>query len=556
MEIGLSNASAALERLVPTPRSAVLTSAPVSFDDVRFGVEPGYGDAAMPLRGLRSATPGVMLAVHIGPDAGSLPPEGYTLTVGGAAGEPTATIAAADPAGAFYGAQTLAGLVTYDAQVAQVPGVVVRDWPELSWRGTIEGFYGPPWSQADRLAHLRFAAAHKMNTYVYAPKDDPFHRARWREPYPAAELDRLRELVATARAAHVRFVFTISPGLSMVYSDPAELDRLFMKLEQVWDIGVRDIGLLFDDIEPELVHEADIEAFGASAGSSARAHVAVCREVHDRFLGPRGSERPLLMVPTDYAGVDRSAYRDLLARELPGDVLVWWTGRDIVVGDVTRPHIDAAAESYGHRLLLWDNFPVNDFDSSRLFLGPLVGRTGDLAGASFGGVTANPMPHAAASEIALATVADWAWNPTAYDPALSHRRVRDALGGGPAIESLIDACSAWPPSTPRYPELSALIAAVLNGQSAEGLEAIFRAMTSVVDANTDQLARLVGEVRPWLEAQAAMGQAGLAALHHLRSPSAETRAVAGKALAAAQAHEVDVLKAAIPPFVERILQRH
>ena len=40
---------------------------------------------------------------------------------------------------------------------------------------------------------------HSMNTYIYAPKDDPYHRKLWREPYPAEQMERLRALAAAAR---------------------------------------------------------------------------------------------------------------------------------------------------------------------------------------------------------------------------------------------------------------------------------------------------------------------------------------------------------------------
>ena len=55
-------------------------------------------------------------------------------------------------------------------------------------RGAIEGFYGKPWSMDDRTRHLEFLGRMKANTYVYSPKDDPFARDRWREPYPAATI--------------------------------------------------------------------------------------------------------------------------------------------------------------------------------------------------------------------------------------------------------------------------------------------------------------------------------------------------------------------------------
>ena len=73
-----------------------------------------------------------------------------------------------------------------------VPGVVVRDEPGLAKRGMIEGFYGAPWTAAARTAMMRFAGQNKMNSYVYAPKLDPYHREKWRDPVPrrAAEAAR------------------------------------------------------------------------------------------------------------------------------------------------------------------------------------------------------------------------------------------------------------------------------------------------------------------------------------------------------------------------------
>ena len=56
-------------------------------------------------------------------------------------------------------------------------------------RGVIEGFYGPPWSHADRLWLVERIGSWGMNRYVYAPKDDPLHRAEWRTPYSAERLD-------------------------------------------------------------------------------------------------------------------------------------------------------------------------------------------------------------------------------------------------------------------------------------------------------------------------------------------------------------------------------
>ncbi|MDZ7731697.1 MAG: beta-N-acetylglucosaminidase domain-containing protein [Acidimicrobiia bacterium] len=82
-------------------------------------------------------------------------------------------------------------------------------------RGVIEGFYGPPWSWDDRRhVSSRVCHGHGMTHYVYAPKDDPLHRARWREPYPDDELDHFERLVSDGT---LEVGFAISPGLSIDY---------------------------------------------------------------------------------------------------------------------------------------------------------------------------------------------------------------------------------------------------------------------------------------------------------------------------------------------------
>ena len=119
-------------------------------------------------------------------------------------------------------------------------------------RGIVEGFYGTPWQQAERLDMLAFCGQHDFNAYIYAPKDDPYHRAKWREPYPEAKMQELAELIKAAKAQNVRFVFAVSPGLDIhFYGIKGYQDRLAMerKLQAMYDLGVRDFAVFFDDIQ-------------------------------------------------------------------------------------------------------------------------------------------------------------------------------------------------------------------------------------------------------------------------------------------------------------------
>ncbi|MEW6105897.1 MAG: beta-N-acetylglucosaminidase domain-containing protein, partial [Bacillota bacterium] len=97
------------------------------------------------------------------------------------------------------------------------------------WRGIVEGFYGKPWTHDERMDMLSFMSQIGMNAYIYAPKDDPYHRHRWRAPYPEDLLAHLSELASHARKHGITFIFAVSPGLSLRYSDRRDQDALVAK---------------------------------------------------------------------------------------------------------------------------------------------------------------------------------------------------------------------------------------------------------------------------------------------------------------------------------------
>ena len=98
--------------------------------------------------------------------------EGYYISVG----KEQVVIAGNDEDGTYYGVQTF-------LQIASQPEVLsaeVKDWPDVLERGVVEGFYGNPWSHKDRLRQFDFYGKNKLNVYIYGPKDDPWHRDKWR----------------------------------------------------------------------------------------------------------------------------------------------------------------------------------------------------------------------------------------------------------------------------------------------------------------------------------------------------------------------------------------
>lgn len=77
-------------------------------------------------------------------------------------------------------------------------------------RGVVEGFYGKPWSMEDRMEMIPFLGNHGYNLYIYAPKDDSFHRYRWRETYSYSFMKDFEKLVKTGEKSGVEVAFAIS----------------------------------------------------------------------------------------------------------------------------------------------------------------------------------------------------------------------------------------------------------------------------------------------------------------------------------------------------------
>lgn len=351
----------------------------------------------------------VLKELHVADHTG-LTAEGYVLAAGQHGGRAHIVLDGADGAGAFYAAESLSQLIARH----WMPGVSVRDWPAMRYRGSIEGFYGTPWSHADRLDHLGYLGAHKMNTYEYAPKDDPYHRERWRDPYPPDKLAQLGELVTRARDNHVEFTFALSPGLSICYSSQADLDALLAKFEAVYDLGGRSFNVPFDDINYGKWNcPADKDTFGDGAAGAGAAQTYVLNKVQ-AWARAKGDVHPLQTVPTEYSDVADSAYKKALREKLDPDVVVHWTGIGVVPATITVDQAAQARKVFGHPILVWDNYPVNDYIAGRLPLAAYTGRQPGLSG-QVSGIISNPSNQAAVSKVALFSFADFGWHDAGYD---------------------------------------------------------------------------------------------------------------------------------------------
>jgi hyaluronoglucosaminidase len=355
--------------------------------------------------------------------------EGYSVASRAQGGGGIVALAGNDGDGVYYAAQTFRQL----ADDRRIAAVSVVDYPLMALRGSIEGFYGAPWSHADRLDQLAFYGDIKANTYIYTPKDDVYLREKWRETYPPEELARLKELIDTAAYHHVQFTYAISPGLSICYSDPADFRSLTDKLGSLYEQGARSFYIALDDISyTEWNCAADEQKYGAPGQEAAgKAQADLLNAVQRDYLDELAGTKPLQMVPTEYSDVQDSPYKKVLRETLDERVVVQWTGTAVVPPSIRVADARQAAQVWGRKVFLWDNYPVNDFGQTagRLLLAPYDKREAGLHEA-LDGIVLNPMNQAAPSKIALFGGTSFAWNDLDYDPQRTWRAAADYLADG------------------------------------------------------------------------------------------------------------------------------
>ncbi|MEG1075865.1 MAG: beta-N-acetylglucosaminidase domain-containing protein [Mucinivorans sp.] len=469
----------------------------------------------------------------------TIDPEGYTIEIT----KRGVKIASSTPRGEFYARQTLAQLVENNT----LPVVTIKDSPAVRFRGVVEGFYGKPWSHRDRLAQFVFYGQNKLNTYIYGPKDDPFHSAQWRKPYPAKEAAQIAELARVAAANQVDFVWAIHPGGDIKWNEE-DFQNILHKFSLMYDLGVRSYAVFFDDISGE--------------GTNPHRQAELLNRINRDFVRVKDGVTPLIMCPTEYnkswANPDMSkGYLSILGRELDKDVEIMWTG-DRVCADITTETLDWINARIGRKAYIWWNFPVTDYIRHMLLQGPSYGLTKQAVG-NMSGFASNPMENAEASKISLFGVADYTWNPEHYDYIAAWNEALKRI--------MPQAAAAYRTFAIHSADMGANGHGYRRDESWEtnlndldslrrDFAALAAAEKTILSSGADEF--LVGELRPWLSSATLVGQKGLQTLDMVKQASTgNTRAMwfgylaselSDKEALAYKAHSVGTLK--LMPWIE------
>jgi hyaluronoglucosaminidase len=432
-----------------------------------------------------------------------------------------------DNRGAYYALQTLNQL----KKANSLPLIEITDFPDVLSRGSVEGFYGTPWSHEDRISQFKFYGALKLNTYIYGPKDDPYHSSpNWRKPYPAENAKQIQELVQEAKKNEIDFTWAIHPGLDIQWNKADSL-AILNKFELMYDLGVRSYAVFFDDI--------------SGIGTKAEKQAELLNYLQKQFIEKKKDVLPLIMCPTEYnkawSDPNPGTYLDILGDKLHPAIEIMWTG-DRVIDDVSKADLDWINKRIKRKAYIWWNFPVSDYVRDHLLMGAAYGLDTTIKN-DLSGFVSNPMERAEASKLALFSVALYTWNLKKYEPKTAWHEASKYImpEATEAFQLFNEHNSDLGPNGHRYrreesvlikPTIDSFLAAYNSDNYPAALGSKIKTEFERIIPVAEELRtksrniNLIKEIDPWLTQFNLLGKAGLETINMLDAKQAKTKALA------------------------------
>jgi len=222
---------------------------------------------------------------------------------------------------------------------------------------------------------------------------------------------------------------TLQPDPPIRYGSDDDLVLLTSKARQARALGVEAIALCLDDVDPGTAP--------ARFGSLAAAHLSLVNAL-------RGAVTPrLFVVPTYYwteGAAAHAEYTAELARGLPPDVDVFWTGQVVRDHDITAAKAREAAGLFGRKPVVWLNYASNDSFRFMPQLPPDRPPAPDLAPET-AGLLLNSTRQVGLARLDARIIGAYLANPAGYDHQQAVERAVVAVTGETA--ALLQIAECW-----------------------------------------------------------------------------------------------------------------
>ena len=314
-------------------------------------------------------------------------------------GDGVITVLGADTDASFYGLTSLYHVIK-QLDSYTIRNFHIEDWADVASRGFIEGYYGDPWSTEDRINLMTWGGYYKLNSYFYAPKNDPKHNSNWRQLYTDEEIETLIKPLADAgNASKCRFVYALHTFMNnAVRFDTEEhyqedLAIVQAKFEQVIEAGVRQVAILADD----------------AANVGADNYIKFLNDMTD-WLAEMGKKYPDLKQTLPFCTVEYMYNGQSYYQQFPENVQIVMTGGRIW-GEVSNSFTETFTNTAGRGPYMWINWPCTDNSKNHLIMGGYsTFLHPGVDPAKIQGIVLNPMQQSEPSKVAIFGNACYSWN--------------------------------------------------------------------------------------------------------------------------------------------------
>lgn len=335
--------------------------------------------------------------------------EGYILYPLKESGRDIILCAGRDERGTVWSVQSLIQLITRDKDRVMLLKARVFDYPYVRWRAAFRG-----------------SAAYKYNLSGWVMSSKWVKGENWREVWGGQEWigeiiekmkplkrDKIVPLVPLSVVGYTNFKFYPT------FSDPDDMKILKDISRKIAGAGGAVV-LMLDDNGHKLTPRDK-----ARFGTLGEAHRYAVNEIYGEMKKANPSTLLIFCPPLYfgaamgcYAGIDGPAYVRSISR-LPQDIRIHWTGADPIGRYVGKELIGEWQRYYGRKLFFFDNdwqwrkFGAKDFCSThpdiyKYIEGYFMTGSGDIG---------------------MITLADYLWNPKAYNSDKSLKLAVEQLAG-------------------------------------------------------------------------------------------------------------------------------
>lgn len=311
----------------------------------------------------------------------------------------TIMVVGKDTDSAFYGLTTLYHIVK-QLKDNSIRNLAVEDFADVASRGFIEGYYGNPWSTEDRVKLMEWGGYYKLNSYFYAPKDDPKHNREWRQKYTEQEInEKIKPLADAGNKSKCRFVYALHPYMNSPirydsdknYQD--DLKVMQAKFDQVIKAGVRQIAILADDAN----------------NVGGQNYVKTLNDM-TKWLEEKQKTYPDLKLLLPFCTQEYMYNGEDYYKQFPENVQIVMTGGKIW-GEVSQQFTDNFTKKVNRGPYLWINWPCSDNSKKHLIMGGFKDFLHvNVNPANIQGIVLNPMQQSEPSKVAIFGNACYSWN--------------------------------------------------------------------------------------------------------------------------------------------------